>query len=147
MSPIHRDPGLTSCPRDILYSIFELLSPNEFYALCLVHTNVRGVAAKFLYENIQMIWEQENDYDPPPVTKLLRTLVARPHLATHIRKLQLTGLPTKHPALVRTIRLVPISPTELSESISFIQKLGSRIATFGYKNYSEADSMRLSHSS
>ncbi|KAJ6039699.1 hypothetical protein N7444_008604 [Penicillium canescens] len=66
MSRIHRDPpGLTSCPRDILYSIFELLSPTEFYALCLVHTNVRVVAAKFLYENIQMIWEQENHYDPP----------------------------------------------------------------------------------
>ncbi|KAJ5323142.1 hypothetical protein N7452_011431 [Penicillium brevicompactum] len=125
MSPIHRDPpGLTSCPRDILYSIFEFLSPAEFYALCLVHTKVRVVATKFLYENIQMIWEQENHYDPPPVTKLLRTLVARPHLATHIRNLQLTGLPTKHPALVRTIRLVPISPTELSESISFIQKSG-----------------------
>ncbi|CAG7925959.1 unnamed protein product [Penicillium olsonii] len=71
-----------------------------------------------------MTWEREDHPDPPPVTKLLRTLVARPHLATHIRNFQLTGKPSDCASLRTTIPLVPISPTELSESISFIQKTG-----------------------
>ncbi|KAJ5129413.1 uncharacterized protein N7515_005452 [Penicillium bovifimosum] len=125
MRPIHPEPtGLTSCPADILYSIFELLSPAEFHALCLVHKSVCGMAARLLYQNIQMVWERENPFDPPPVTKLLRTLVSSPDLAAHVRTFHLGGEITSYASLVRTIRAVPIFPTELNASISFIQTTG-----------------------
>jgi hypothetical protein len=107
---------------DILYSVFELLSPAEFYALCLVHKNLRRIAENFLYKTIQLTWELENPYDPPPVTKLLRTLVSRPNLAAQIKTLHLAGEYTTYAPLVETIRTVPVAINELNEPASFIRK-------------------------
>ncbi|KAL3442463.1 hypothetical protein BJX65DRAFT_286836 [Aspergillus insuetus] len=42
----------TNCPADILDMIFELLSPADHRALCLVNHQPRSIAERFLYSNV-----------------------------------------------------------------------------------------------
>ncbi|KAJ5475504.1 hypothetical protein N7539_007791 [Penicillium diatomitis] len=80
---------LDSCPTEILQSIFDLLSSSEYRALCLVNRNLRTHAEPFLYSQIEWIWREVDG--PPPVVKLLRSIIRRPDLASFIKYLCLDG--------------------------------------------------------
>ncbi|KAJ5478934.1 hypothetical protein N7530_004443 [Penicillium desertorum] len=121
LRPKHQGPsGFTSCPADIIYSVFELLSSAELHVLCLVNKKFRGIAEKFLYKKIQLTWQ--HPYHPPPITQLLRTLISRPHLAAYIKTLHLAGKTPTLASLVSYIRTIPVSIAELNEHIAFIRK-------------------------
>ncbi|KAJ5628483.1 hypothetical protein N7490_010711 [Penicillium lividum] len=115
MRPEHQPPsGWNNCPADILYLVFHFLSPAELHALCLVNKNIRIFTEPFLYSKVQWIW-REPKY-PPPITKLLRTILCRPQLAAYIKHIHLEGtvfrqLPPQ----------IPTSSAEMENPIKFIR--------------------------
>ncbi|KAB8073744.1 hypothetical protein BDV29DRAFT_201671 [Aspergillus leporis] len=114
---------------DILYLVFELLSPSEYQALCLVNKHFQTIAEPLLYSKIQFTWQKKHDYysnleAPPPITQLLRTLLSKPQLAAHITSLHLDG---KAYVLHDTRFKLPkihIPKNQLYELIMFIHRTG-----------------------
>ncbi|KAL4987883.1 hypothetical protein BDW68DRAFT_187612 [Aspergillus falconensis] len=94
-----------SCPADILYLIFKLLSPLEHQALCL-HAYY-------------------SDLEPPqPITQLLRTLISKPQLAAHIRRLHLDGKAWAVHATRFKLPKIHIPEDQLAEPVAFIRRTG-----------------------
>lgn len=116
-------PSLDSCPVEILNLIFELLSPTEYHLLSLVNHKLRVTAEPFLYSNLQCIWEEV--CFPPPIIRFLQTIIRRPDLASHLKRIHLDG----DRFLIgyqRNIKpKIPVSEVELDELSSFIRATGA----------------------
>jgi hypothetical protein len=104
--------------------LFKLLSSAELRALCLVNRHLRASAEPFLYSEIQWTW-LETDPHPPPITQLLRTILCRPELAASITSVHLDGYTFKRHEFRFRVPTIPVSGTELDESITFIR--GTRV--------------------
>ncbi|PLN78208.1 hypothetical protein BDW42DRAFT_175402 [Aspergillus taichungensis] len=119
-----------TCPADILHLIFQLLSPAEHQALCLVNRSYQSIAAPLLYSRIHFTWLVKNFEDhsesepPPPVTRLLRTLLSKPQLAAHIRSFHLKGRIWCVGEARFKFPKIHIPEDELDESIASIDRTG-----------------------
>ncbi|KAK4078066.1 hypothetical protein Purlil1_12087 [Purpureocillium lilacinum] len=80
--------SIQDLPGEVLHPIFDFLTPQQLYSLCLVCKRFRGVAEPHLYFKIQMMWDSSST---PPIAALLRSILYRPHLASHVRTLVLNG--------------------------------------------------------
>ncbi|POR37597.1 Uncharacterized protein TPAR_02231 [Tolypocladium paradoxum] len=75
-------------PWDILRSLLELLAPQHLLALCLVNKAFRAIAEPYLYAQVEWSWEWEwKPVATPPIIPLLRTIIRRPELGSHVRAL------------------------------------------------------------
>ncbi|KAL4776586.1 hypothetical protein BDW60DRAFT_224225 [Aspergillus nidulans var. acristatus] len=81
----------SSCPADILYLVFNLLSSAEYQVLCL---------------------------SPLPITQLLRTLLSKPQLAAHVRSLHLDGFPWAVHGTRFKLPQIHIPENQLDEAIA-----------------------------
>ncbi|KAE8136487.1 hypothetical protein BDV38DRAFT_293903 [Aspergillus pseudotamarii] len=126
MEPKHQVvTGLGSCPAEILYLIFKLLSPPELHALCLVNKKFHTIVEPLLYSKIKMAWRKTRPHAPPPITQLLRTILSRPQLAAYITNIHLDGDTYLLVEKFRwTIPKVPVSDAELDQLIIFIRGTG-----------------------
>ncbi|KAK7430495.1 hypothetical protein QQZ08_003014 [Neonectria magnoliae] len=79
---------LLSSPTDILRLILASLSSSTLHKLCLVHTDLRSLAERFLYASIHWTWTESQT---PPIILLLRSILRRPELAAFIQNLTLNG--------------------------------------------------------
>ncbi|KAL5043000.1 hypothetical protein BDW71DRAFT_216649 [Aspergillus fruticulosus] len=118
-----------SCPADILYLIFKLLSPLEHQALCLVSQKFRTIAEPPLYSKIQFTWQKKHAYysdleRPPPIAQLLRTFISKPQLAAHIRRLHLDGKAWAVYATRFKLPKIHIPEDQLAEPVAFIRRTG-----------------------
>lgn len=85
-----RSRGLLDCPTEIFNEIFGLdTSPADLASLCRTNKSVSILTEPLLYAKVEWEW-LEADH-PPPITLLLRTLLHRPDLATHVESLILRG--------------------------------------------------------
>ncbi|RKU49231.1 hypothetical protein DL546_009555 [Coniochaeta pulveracea] len=111
--------SLPAFPAEILRSIFELLSPADFRSLCLVCKAIRPHAEPLFYSQIDFLWLDK----VPPITSLLRTLLARPQLAAHVR-----GVSLGYPPVQVSIRnypfvKVPVTEKDVGLPIAFVESL------------------------
>lgn len=116
---------LPAFPAEILRSIFELLSPADLRSLCLVCKAIRPHAEPLFYSQIEFVWLDK----VPPITSLLRTLLARPQLAAHVKVVTLGGnfrdvSPSGH-AYIRNYRFVkiPVTDEDVGPPIAFVESL------------------------
>ncbi|KAL3487813.1 hypothetical protein BJX62DRAFT_240649 [Aspergillus germanicus] len=125
---LYKESGFTNCPGNILYMIFELLSPADHHALCLVNHKCRSIAERILYFKVRWNWQEgrENPTSPPgppPITQLLRTLIARPQLASYIIDLHMEGTAYGRHEYRRVFATIPVpGPDELDGLTSAIQR-------------------------
>ncbi|GES59955.1 hypothetical protein ATEIFO6365_0002028600 [Aspergillus terreus] len=118
-----------SCPADILYLVFKLLSSAGLHAVCLVNQKFRAIAERLLYSKIQFTWQKRLDYyreleSPPPITQLLWTLLSRPQLAAHIRSLHLDGFAWVVHATRFKLPKIHIPEDQLDQAVAFIRGSG-----------------------
>ncbi|OIW23015.1 hypothetical protein CONLIGDRAFT_637938 [Coniochaeta ligniaria NRRL 30616] len=117
-------PGsLPDCPAEMLRAIFESVSRADLQSLCLTCRAIRPHAEALLYSRVDLVWLDEI----PPILLLLRTILARPDLAKHVKTVDLSGdltqtVPrfTHYSALPR----LQVSPAELGRPIAFVEALG-----------------------
>jgi len=84
------------CPRssfwdllgDLLMPVLKLLSPPELHKLSLVNKESRASCEPLLYSSIEWIWLEDR---PPPIVPFIRTILQRPELAAHVRRVSLLG--------------------------------------------------------
>lgn len=111
-----------------MYLVFKLLSSAELHALCLVGHKFRAIAEPLLYSKIQFIWEKRLHFSsleaPPPITQLLRTLLSKPQLATHVKSLHLDGFAWAGHASRFKLPKIHIPEDQLDEPIAFIRRTG-----------------------
>lgn len=72
----------------MLTPVLELLSPIELHALSLVSKESRSICEPLLYSSIDWTWLEDR---PPPIAAFIRTILRRPALATHVRRVSLLG--------------------------------------------------------
>ncbi|OIW23016.1 hypothetical protein CONLIGDRAFT_146120 [Coniochaeta ligniaria NRRL 30616] len=118
--------NLLTFPAEILRSIFELLSPAEFRSMCLVCKAIRPHAEPLLYSRIDFAWLDK----APPITSLLRTILARPQLAAHIKSVTLGGhirveVTDNGSPYIRNYRFVkvPVTEEDSGPPIAFVESL------------------------
>ncbi|KAM0542974.1 hypothetical protein ACHAPJ_012531 [Fusarium lateritium] len=111
--------SLINCPEDICHSIFAFLSQTDLHAICLSHSAIRVVAEPLLYSNIKFGWQEKRHH---PITSLLRTILRRPKLATHLRSVSLEGRAFYMPQYRGTAPKIPLSESELDEPLLFVAK-------------------------
>ncbi|KAL4733319.1 hypothetical protein BDV11DRAFT_89153 [Aspergillus similis] len=120
-----RASGLANCPPDILYLVFKLLSPADYYSLSLVNKGFYLYTEPFLYSRIQWTWQVVVEpLSPPPLPQLLRTLLSRPQLATHITAVHLDGYrddPNTFRFKLPTFR-VSDGELDLDDAVAFIYR-------------------------
>jgi len=113
-------------PAQVLRLPLELLSTADLSALCLTCRGFRALAESLLYAEVRMTWE------PPrlgasrptvsPLPLLLRSILARPELATYIRKLILRGnTPPFRGYWVAPPKIVVVE-ADICEPIAFIKR-------------------------
>ncbi|KAL3430531.1 hypothetical protein BDV09DRAFT_202135 [Aspergillus tetrazonus] len=117
-----------SCPADILYLIFKLLSPAEHHTLCLVNQEFRAIAEPLLYSKIQFTWEKKLHFSgleaPPPIAQLLETLISNPQLAAYIKSFRLDGFAwAAEEARFKHLQ-IHIPHDQLKEPVAFIRRSG-----------------------
>lgn len=113
---------------DILLLVLELQSPAEWRTLCLVNRQFRAIAERLLYSKIQ--WSWRNHENPPPIVPFLWTIISRPELAAHIRKIQLEGRYLSNYGSSSSIASIPVSGAALDKGIEFIQRTGVPYSDF-----------------
>lgn len=114
--------SLASCPTELLQLFFKSLSSAELRAVCLVSRGLRNLVEPLLYSTIH--WEWLEDLRPPPVGLLLRSILERPELATHIRSLSLTGHTFYLPHFRGTVPKIPRPGHELDTYIDSVRNSG-----------------------
>lgn len=80
--------SILDLPSELLHSIFEFLPPQQLPLACVVCNAFRTVAEPRLYSRIEMVWHSSAT---PPIIPLLRSILRRPELASHVRTLVLSG--------------------------------------------------------
>ncbi|KAL4751321.1 hypothetical protein BDW72DRAFT_212801 [Aspergillus terricola var. indicus] len=120
-----RASGLATCPPDILYLVFKLLSPADYYSLSLVNKGFHIITEPFLYSRIHGTWRVDVEPSSPPrLPQLLRTLLSRPQLATHITTVHLDGYrddPNKFRWKLSTF-CVSDGELDLDDAVAFIHR-------------------------
>lgn len=85
MQPAHRR-SLLDCIGDADYAVFEALSLRDQGALSRVSKTSRAIIEPFMYTHIDLRWYGFEENKRTPIGKLLRTLLHRPDLAAHVRR-------------------------------------------------------------
>ncbi|EEU39961.1 uncharacterized protein NECHADRAFT_79716 [Fusarium vanettenii 77-13-4] len=80
--------GLLDFPTEAQLAIAELLPLCDLSALSMTSKGLRHVVEPRIYSSIKMKWTLQ---DHPPIMLLLRTILKRPDLGGHIRRLELDG--------------------------------------------------------
>ena len=75
---------------DVWDPILRLVSRADLVALCLVSQASRATTEAFLYSIIEWTWAHKVQY-APPIACFLRTILQRPALANHVRRVLLLG--------------------------------------------------------
>ena len=76
------------CIQDALPEVLRLSSQADLAALCLVSKASRASTEPFLHQNIE--WTRSRS-QTPPIVAFLRTILRRPELAAHVRRVALLG--------------------------------------------------------
>lgn len=119
MAPSQSSP-LLNCPADLIPFFLEPLSREDLFAVCLVCRDLRPFAEPFLYSSIDWIWLKD---EVPPIGKLLRTILRRPELAAHIRRVVLAGATfyRSHPRNIP--EKITVSEVERGLSIGLVEQI------------------------
>lgn len=115
--------SLPDCPAEVLRAIFESVSRADLQSLCLSCRAIRPHAEALLYSRVDLVWLDEI----PPILPLLRTILARPDLAEHVKTVDLGGdLTQAVPGFTHysTLPRLQVSPAELERPIAFVEALG-----------------------
>ena len=109
---------LLLCTTDLLRLVFQLLSRDALYAVCLVNKDLRALAEPFLYFNVQWIYRS---FKSPtlPVNLLLRSILRRPELAAYVKKLSIDGRQDFYKEDPRII----VTEDELDEPIRLVEMM------------------------
>ncbi|KAK4233103.1 hypothetical protein C8A03DRAFT_19747, partial [Achaetomium macrosporum] len=83
---------LLACPVEMVHLILACLSQADLGAICLVDKVLHTLAEPFLYSTIRFTWWTGAE-QAPQITSLLRSILARPELAAHIRTVSITRDP------------------------------------------------------
>lgn len=113
--------SVTMCPAEVLQLFLKPLSSSDLHSCCLVSRNLRRVAEPLLYSGFRWEWLESR---PPPIGLLLRSILQRPELATHIRNLALTGHTFYAPHFRGTVPKITSSEEELDLFIAAVQQTG-----------------------
>jgi hypothetical protein len=112
---------LLTCNDDVLYLILRCLSQADLHAVCLVHRHLHELAQPILYSAIDINW-QGSLAKPHPITALVRSILGKAQLATHVRSVSCSGRPryglTHQGKAVR----FPVHEPDLKEPISFVER-------------------------
>lgn len=118
--------SLVDCPEEIYDTILEFIPPPALRNLCLVNRRLRFIAEPRLYRRIEWTWQDpeipawiQPPRPPPPIQLLLRTLLSRPELGIHVRRLVLRGFNPLH----RCPKL-PTDCSGLDEAVSVVERFG-----------------------
>lgn len=79
---------LNNVPDDILLCIIVASLQHDLVRVSSVNRRFHTLVEPHMYHTIQWTWER---YKIPPILLLLRSILARPLLATHIRRVDLRG--------------------------------------------------------
>jgi hypothetical protein len=98
------------------------LPKDDLRIVCLANRHLCTLAEPFLYSDIHFAWKKSQHH---PITSLLRSLLGRPELATHVRRVSLVGTSlatlgnqTNQPKFPK----IPVSEAELKAPLAFVQK-------------------------
>lgn len=114
--------SLPDCPAEVLRDIFESVSRADLQSLCLSCKAICPHAEALLYTRVDLVWLDEI----PPILLLLRTILARPDLAEHVKAVELGGdLTEAVPGFTHysTLPRLQVSPAELERPIAFVEAL------------------------
>lgn len=110
---------LPEFPTEILNQIFGHLACADLAALCRVHPEFRHIAEALLYNSIELSWTKKKN---PPVVPLLRSILSRPQLASHVRHLKLVGSDfyLTSPSTPRDLRYLPLKVAIAPDEQTFL---------------------------
>ncbi|KAK4107503.1 hypothetical protein N656DRAFT_802682 [Canariomyces notabilis] len=80
--------SLMDWPGEVQLSVLKHLSCHDLGSLSLVSRGFRRLAEPCLYAGIVLTWSRDQ---APPLALLLRSLLERRELASHVRRLELLG--------------------------------------------------------
>lgn len=100
-------------------SILTYLPQVDLVNICLVHRNLRTLAEPYLYSELCFTWKE---YQPHPITALLRSILHRPQLANYVHKLSLVGASFYMPHYGNKAPKIPISEFDLEGPLAFVAK-------------------------
>ncbi|KAM6540407.1 hypothetical protein FALCPG4_002124 [Fusarium falciforme] len=80
--------GILDFPTEVQLAIAELLPLCDLSALSMTSKGLRHLTEPLIYSSIRMTWTFQ---DHPTIMLLLRTILERPELGSHIRRLKLDG--------------------------------------------------------
>ncbi|KAK2029625.1 hypothetical protein LX32DRAFT_350941 [Colletotrichum zoysiae] len=111
--------SLTDCPIELLNQIFRGLPQADLASLCKAQSTLRKAALPLLYENIHFRWTETNT---PPIIQFLRSVLACPDLALHVRRLELLGM-TFQKTTPYSAPKIPVDSDSISPLVSAIESL------------------------
>ncbi|KAJ3547609.1 hypothetical protein NM208_g1427 [Fusarium decemcellulare] len=79
---------LLDCPKEVQLATIEYLAPSDLAILSRASQGLHRLVEPLLYSAIELSWTLQCH---PPVTQLLRTLLEKPELSSHVRRLDLSG--------------------------------------------------------
>ncbi|QKX59966.1 uncharacterized protein TRUGW13939_07108 [Talaromyces rugulosus] len=111
------DSRLLGCPVEICCSVLEYLPRKDLCSICLVNSHLRNLAEQILYAKILI---SSRNWQSRTLTRLLRSLLRRPRLATYVRSLYLHGSAYFMPYDVGKLPQIRVSGPELEEPLAFV---------------------------
>ncbi|KAI8677582.1 F-box domain-containing protein [Fusarium sp. Ph1] len=113
--------GILDFPTEVQLAIAELLPLCDLSALSMTSKGLRHLTEPLIYSSIRMTWTLQ---DHPTIILLLRTILDRPDLGSHVRRLELDGEgfferedqdTDRQPAALPNI--VPLQAEKLSQAV------------------------------
>ena len=109
-----------TAPEDILRFVFKASSKDDLVRLSMVNKRFKALLEPQIYHTIDWVWEKNSI---PPITSLLRTILARPGLATYIRNVELTSETFHLPSFrMKLPPKIPVPRTEIDQIIAVVEE-------------------------
>lgn len=107
-------------PEDVLRIIFAESSKNDLFSLSTVSNRFHVLLEPQIYHKIEWSWEKDSI---PPISRLLRSILGRPELASHIQHMKLTA-ETFHlpPFRMKLPPAIPVPEVELKKIIATVEE-------------------------